>query len=411
MISPDDVARALLIKKADGYFWGLIWSTVVLFLGAIMEEVHPLNRLATHNVNTRTRVRTPRRWVLWSQKTYGVLAVMFVIGGIGGEGIFEYLGAKAETTVRNFDNRIAVAAQGEAIEAGTAATGAVDDLKIAHKQLNTLTKKAGVLDRQLDATKSDLDASKSQLADAEAAERKEQLALFNMAVCNAPRVIPPQMANGKDTADPLRPYAGFKASIEYQEFDPEARRAAINLATILKTAKWSVTVLPPVDGLADGVVIGTYTRYSHRDAITDFHQERAYEDQSAAPGKALADFLHSYNWEAKVFPDASEGVFLDGIKVKVGLYPAATAFVAHGGEELAIAVDANLKKLQEYRKRIDAESIKGFEKLVEDDSTLTPEQKEKQIAEFRKGVEQTAGDVEKSMHDQPCSPLIGFFNQ
>ncbi len=86
-----------------------------------MEEVHPLNRLHTHNVNTRTRVRTPRIWVIRSQTAYARLAVVFVIGGIAGEGFCEFFGAKAETAVRNFDNGIAVKAEGEAVEAKNAA--------------------------------------------------------------------------------------------------------------------------------------------------------------------------------------------------------------------------------------------------------------------------------------------------
>jgi hypothetical protein len=156
--SPDDVARALLIKKADGYFWGLIWSTVILLFGAIMEEVHPLSRLPTHNVNARTHLRTPRRGVLRSKKAYGILAVVFVVGGIAGEGIFEYLGAKAETAVRNFDNAIAVKAEGEAGDAARSAHDAKqdeiqlgEDTKAAEAVLATAQKNAENAEHDLDA--------------------------------------------------------------------------------------------------------------------------------------------------------------------------------------------------------------------------------------------------------------------
>jgi hypothetical protein len=101
----DDPVRDALIKRADSLFWGLIWSTVFLLVGAIMEEVHLLNRLPTHAVNTRTRVRTPRRWIILSKAVYGWVAIVFVVGGIGGEGIFEFLAARAEDRVRAYDEQ------------------------------------------------------------------------------------------------------------------------------------------------------------------------------------------------------------------------------------------------------------------------------------------------------------------
>jgi hypothetical protein len=82
-----------------------------------MEEWNPFKRLPTHSVNLRTRIRSARVWVKRCKKAYKHLAVLLVIAGIAGEGIFEYLGARAETAVRNFDNGIAVAAQNEATDA------------------------------------------------------------------------------------------------------------------------------------------------------------------------------------------------------------------------------------------------------------------------------------------------------
>lgn len=105
MLASDPV-RDSLIRTADGYFWGLIGSTIVLFAGAIMEEVSPLDRLHTHNVNARTKSREPRKWVIRSQSWYRNIAVILVIGGIAGEGWFEYLSARAETAVRGHDEQI-----------------------------------------------------------------------------------------------------------------------------------------------------------------------------------------------------------------------------------------------------------------------------------------------------------------
>lgn len=117
--STDELARSALIHTADMYFWCLIWSTVILFAGAIMEEFNPFKYLPAHTVNFRTRLRSPRRWVLRLRKWYKHLAVWMVIGGIGGEGIFEYLVAHAESAVRELDNRVTLSAR-------TAATAALD---------------------------------------------------------------------------------------------------------------------------------------------------------------------------------------------------------------------------------------------------------------------------------------------
>jgi len=142
VIFSDDAARMVLIQKADQCFWGLIISTIILFVGAIMEYWHPLKRFHTHNVNTRTRERSPRTWVIRSQGAWEKIAVAFVVIGIGGEGIFEYVGARAETAVRNFDNQTA-------ITAGRAADGAVNDFNTAQSQLKALTTQAGDLDTRL----------------------------------------------------------------------------------------------------------------------------------------------------------------------------------------------------------------------------------------------------------------------
>ena len=63
--------------------------------------------------------------------------------------------------------------------------------------------------------------------------------LINLAVCNAPRVIPFWSTGGKTSVDSLRPYAGRVAIIEFLP-DAEARRAATNIERSLKEAKWDI---------------------------------------------------------------------------------------------------------------------------------------------------------------------------
>lgn len=159
MISASDAARAALTAKADRWFWVLIGSTIVLFVGAIMEEVHPLDRLHTHDVNTRTQVRTPISWVIRAQRAYARLAVIFVVVGIGGEGFAECFGAKAESAVRNFDNQTA-------ITAGVAAKGAVEDFQKADQRLSGIETKAGSLDTRLDHASTQLGKVENGLTEA-----------------------------------------------------------------------------------------------------------------------------------------------------------------------------------------------------------------------------------------------------
>jgi hypothetical protein len=151
VISSDDAARALLVAKADKWFWGLIWSTVTLLVGCLMEEIHPLNRLHTHNVNTRTRVRSARIWVIRSKWLYAKFAVLLVIGGIAGEGFCEFFGAKAESAVRNFDN-------GVAIRAGAAAKSAADDAKDAQDAASDAQDSADAANKDVDVVAKQTDA-------------------------------------------------------------------------------------------------------------------------------------------------------------------------------------------------------------------------------------------------------------
>jgi len=52
-----------------------------------------------------------------SQKWYKGLAITMVVGGIGGEGLFEYLAARAEDRVRRFDEKLTEVAQASALDA------------------------------------------------------------------------------------------------------------------------------------------------------------------------------------------------------------------------------------------------------------------------------------------------------
>ena len=167
VISPSDAARAALVAKADGWFWGLIWSTVVLFIGAIMEEISPLDKLHTHIVNTRTRVRTPRTWVTRSQSGYKKLAIILVVAGIAGEGFCEFFGAKAETAVRNFDEGIAAKAELDAGTAAVSAKRAEDSARAAHAENEAIKKNNETIAKEQDHLTMRLATASSELGEIE----------------------------------------------------------------------------------------------------------------------------------------------------------------------------------------------------------------------------------------------------
>src|ERR1019366_9309007 len=112
----EESARADLIKTADLYFWWLIGSTIVLFIGAIGEYFNPFKLLIKSTLSIGGNVRPSRRWAR-SMAISEHLAIAMVIGGIGGEGIFEYLAARAESAVREFDSKVSIAAGNRAAEA------------------------------------------------------------------------------------------------------------------------------------------------------------------------------------------------------------------------------------------------------------------------------------------------------
>lgn len=112
-VSADEAARALLIRRSDLYFWCLRGSTVILFVGVILEYCNPFNLLRKSNLNIGRSVRPSRRW----SRSFVVserLAIAMVVIGIGGEGISEHLAAQAESAVREFDSGVALAARDRA---------------------------------------------------------------------------------------------------------------------------------------------------------------------------------------------------------------------------------------------------------------------------------------------------------
>jgi hypothetical protein len=138
MVLPEESVRAGLIKTADLYFWWLVGSTIVLLVGAVGEYFNPFEWLRKNNLKVGRSVRPSHRWVR-SIFISEQLAIWMVIGGIAGEGVFEYLGARAESAVREFDSNMSIAARKEATDglntASQRLTGAKHDIDAARLAL------------------------------------------------------------------------------------------------------------------------------------------------------------------------------------------------------------------------------------------------------------------------------------
>jgi hypothetical protein len=232
--------------------------------------------------------------------------------------------------------------------------------------------------------------------EAEANRTKEDL--VNFAVCNAPRVITnwSTIRGGhvvKSNVDSLRS-KGQVALIEVMP-DAEARRAALNIAQVLREAEWNVQSLKLVDGLKDGVSV----------------------QPSAAPGGSywhaeemavkLVVFLHSYNWQAiEGWWEDSQGSLIrdpkiapvGSVRIQVGLYPAAIYMPPSAEKELTAALEEEKRK-QAAR---DAEEVREMEART---ANMSPEDKAKR-AEILK---QSATEEEAITGNGPCQTLLPPF--
>jgi hypothetical protein len=388
-----------------------------------VHEIVPVLRSIFRRNNSEGVRHTPD-WI----KLVGLLGWVLVVVGVAGESIFEALEARADGILQTFNEILLTDAQKQASDAKTSAEGAANAAARAQRSADaanltadSVANKAEKLDRQLAATKNDLDTAKSQLDAAETAEKKEEQALINLAVCLAPRVIPLRstdeigdvvdrtMSGSKwiTSVDPLRPFAGREAIIEYISFDAEARRAALNIAESLKQAGWKVVKITPVDGIADGTDIEPYNVPLIRRMHEPKEQRMKDEDshlRALDAADALVGFLHSYNWQAKQgWPQGDDNIPLDGLKVRVGLYPA-VAYVSPPGSKVSAETKQQFNQhwREEFRRQKSelAKRREGYLKAI------PPSQQ----AEWKARWERSDKEFEKAEREvegtgQPCRPL------
>jgi hypothetical protein len=254
----------------------------------------------------------------------------------------------------------------------------------AKKEADGVAKQANELSRQVSNAETQL-----KVVDDERAKLAKSLK--DMAICSSPRIITDWMANGKTYVDPLRPFAEYKAIIEVVP-DPEARRAAANIQRALSDAGWIIVgPLPPSIIMADGVQIESYNGLRQWNS-KDFP---VFGDSSKA-ADAVMDFLHSYFWKADSMSAWSVDTDIppNGVKIRVGLYPADPFLVPPGAKEAAVA---GAKIEQEIEEQMKQSSQKALEDLLK---RLTPQEGERLKASSEDWHKQTK--LMSDRYKQPC---------
>jgi hypothetical protein len=270
----------------------------------------------------------------------------------------------------------------------------------------TTAKAAGRASEEANASASkalsDADSAKGELDTVEKKRAALEDALKRMAICNAPRDIDIWFVGGKHSVDPLRPYKGSKAVINFVP-DAEARRAASRVYAALKAAEWDVGEPVMRDGLPDGVLIEWYGPAQESVRLqSGGTASGANFEHAQTIGEELTLFLHSFAWQAVVRDGFSDekGIPPNGIRILVGLYPAVPYVVTPGNEQLAAAMEERNREQDEFDSERKAKHAKELEEFL---SKLSPEK----ATEYRERERswQEIEKREKSLVTQPCHPL------
>jgi hypothetical protein len=332
-----------------------------------------------------------------------LLGAAFVAIGVAGE---LYVGAqigRVETEIRKANDLRAALLSKESGDAKDSAKGAADASSRAQGSANAASLAAGKAKTEADDVESQakdlgqqLAATKTHLEAVEAKRAELEKSLINLAICNAPRVIPSwSVGNTKTSVDPLKPFTGHQAIIEFIP-DAEAKRAALNIKETLERAGWKIARVSPLDGIEDGVEVQAYFRRANeQNSPKDLGRDWDNHIKSMEAVNALLDFLHSYNWQAREgWAAPGNDIPPDGIKVRVGLYPPAV-FVSPPGQK-------------EFNSRVEAMK-REFDKSI---AELERKQMESLPPETRKQLQQAREEWKaknKIMSNGPCQVLNPLF--
>lgn len=283
--------------------------------------------------------------------------------------------------------------------------------ELAEKSAGQAEGKANVVSTRTDKLTQELTKDENGISELEAKRAELEKSLINLAVCNAPRLIPFwSIGNTKTSIDPLKPFAGGQAIIEFVP-DAETRRAALNIYGSFDHAGWKIIRFSTIDGIEDGVEIQPYVAplppaSGFSPEWNSLWQSEIRSDNAA---DAVIDFLHSYNWQAKRgWPVDENGHMIrdpkilppDTLRIRVGLYPAVTYVSPPGAKDLADAIGKFDQQREAIKKQTDKQEADREEEALKH---LTPQQAsdyKTRMEQFNKEREQLTDRI-----SGPCQPL------
>jgi len=335
---PVDTLRQSLSAHSDRMFFGLVVSSVITGVGVIFEapaEIHELGRWWKLR-----RLGKPIGW----RVPITFFGLILVIGGIVGEGIFEFLSADAETAIRGYDEQVlgdtivqageakdsaksaatdattakgasagAVTASGTALTLATSARKEADTFEADIKSANThateaeshlaeANARAAEADAKAEGFRSDIAKANAasaqasaQVAEAqreaasanETAER-ERLARLQLEARLADRVISPDQRL-RITAV-FAPMKGQTVDVVFSGDTPEVSRTADAIIGCISAAGVLVNLFHPMQGGgAQGVVIGIKLGAPAEDKMAGEQLVRILRE-SLGGGVGTADF-------------------------------------------------------------------------------------------------------------------------
>lgn len=399
----DETSLKLLIASLEAQrdalgFWLNLLSGMVAF-GVIAEIAFVIREYSENMYDWRRGIvrvgdRPSRLWFVFE-----LLGIALVSIGVAGEFFVDVKAGVLETHLRKANANLVLLLEQKVQDVATAASSAQGSANKAKAAAKGSQEKANAVGKQAAELTHQMSAATKELADAEAAEKKEEQALINLSVCLAPRIIPQWNAPGGNAADPLRPYASsYHAIVEYVP-DPEARRAAFSLVGAFIAAGWKEPVLRQVDGLSDGVEIEPFHPIPGKPPAP-FQVDQEWKSFDVAD--AIVDFLHSYNWQATT---ALKDFDLpkDGIKIRIGLYPATEYTALPGAAQFTSWADALDKKFKAGWEQAETKADEAEEKSL---AQMPPEEAARDRALIKQ--QQQEREKLKARYSQPCRASAGF---
>jgi hypothetical protein len=293
-----------------------------------------------------------------------IMGVLLVTGGIVGElwvgvkitSINGSLRTKSGELRSKSDQLLALVTQ----QSGEARNSA----DAANKSAGRAQYKANAVSNQTDKLTQELTKDEQGISELEAKRAELEKSLVNLAVCNAPRVIPFWSVKTKTSVDPLKLFGGRQAIIEFVP-DAETRRAALSIYGSLDRAGWKIIRISPLDGIEDGVEIQPYTAPTPTsEPSAEWYPLWRSEIRSDDAADALVDFLHSYDWQAKRgWPVDEKGQVIrdpkilppDTLRIRVGLYPAVIYVSPPGAKDFADFIAKGDQQREAFKKQMDKE--------------------------------------------------------